>query len=167
MTGRGILMDSPDVGFKKTASAETNYESGARRDNREGKGNLAWVPWDAMFLVSRIYEKGNKGRSSNPGKDGHDRNWELGMPILDLCQSAMNHITAYITGDRSEAHLPMAAWNILNAIQMSIWVHLGFRPASLNQLPDHRHPWKPGDPSPSPLSPAEIEWLKIKGIEKK
>jgi hypothetical protein len=62
--------------------------------------------------------------------------------------------------------LPQAVWNILNAIQMSIWVYLGFRPKELNTLADHRHPWKPGDEPPCPLSPMEIEWLKFKGIVK-
>lgn len=154
-----------DVNFKKTAAAETHYGTGAHRDSRAGKGAFHWMPWDAVFLVSRIYELGNKGRSTTG--DGNDRNWENGMPIIDLCQSAMNHITAYIAGDRTEAHLPQAAWNIINAIQMSIWVHLGFRPASLNRLPNHRANWRPNDPSPSPLSPLEIEWLTFRGVIKK
>ena len=160
-------MAEQDVNFKKTAEVEHHYGTGAQRDNRNGKGALHWVPWDAFYLVSRIYELGNKGRSQNANKDGNDRNWENGMPILDLCQSAMNHLTAYIEGDRSEPHLPQAAWNTINAIAMSIWVYMGWRPASLNTLPNHRGPWKPGDEPPCPLSPQEIEWLKFRGIEKK
>ena len=156
-------MAEQDVNFKKTAEAETDYGTGAHRDNRAGKGALHWVPWDAFFCVSRIYELGNKGRGK-PEEQGHDRNWENGMPILDLCQSAMNHLSAYIAGDRTEPHLSMAAWNTINAIQMSIWVYLGFRPKSLNKLPNHRGPWKPGDESPCPLSPQEIEWLKFRGV---
>jgi hypothetical protein len=156
-----------DVNFKKTAEAEHHYGTGAQRDNRAGKGALHWVPWDAFFLVSRIYELGNKGRSQNALKDGNDRNWENGMPILDLVQSAMNHLSAYVAGDRSEPHLPQAAWNTINAIAMSIWVYMGWRPATLNTLPNHRGPWKPGDEPPCPLSPQEIEWLKVRGIEKK
>ena len=151
-----------DVNFKKTSEVETQYSTGAQRDNRVGKGAFHWMPWDAVFCVSRIYELGNKGRSKTG--DGNDRNWENGMPILDLCQSAINHITAYISGDRTEAHLPQAAWNILNAIQMSIWVHLGFRPKSLNTLPNHRGNWKPGDEPPCPLSQQEIDWLTFKGV---
>jgi hypothetical protein len=154
-----------NVNFKKTAEAETDYGTGAHRDNRRGKGALKWIPWDALFLVSRIYEEGNIGRSADG--TGNDRNWENGMPIDDLLQSAMNHITVYIAGDRSEPHLPQAAWNVINAIAMSIWIYMGWRPAILNRLPNHRGPWKPGDKSPCPLSPTEIEWLKIRGIVKK
>lgn len=151
-----------NVGFKKTATAETQYNTGARRDNREGKGAFHWMPWDAIWLVSNIYEKGNKGRSETG--DGNDRNWEHGMPLLDLLQSALNHITAHIAGDRSEPHISMAVWNLLNYLQTSIWVTLGFRSADLNKLPNHRINWKPGDDPASPLSSREIEWLTFKGV---
>jgi hypothetical protein len=153
-----------DVGFKKTAATETQYSTGAQRDNREGKGAFHWMPWDAVWLVSNIYEKGNKGRSTNANKDGHDRNWEKGMPILDYLQSAMNHITAHISGDRSEPHISQAIWNLLNYLQVSIWIMLGFRPKELNQLPNHRANWRPGDEPPCPLSDREIEWLQFKGV---
>jgi len=152
-----------NVGFKKVGE-EHKYASGAQRDARRGKGALHWMPWDAVFLVSRIYEEGNIGRSSNEAKDGNDRNWENGMPIIEYVRSAQNHLAAYLVGDRSEAHLPQAAWNIINAIQTSIWVYMGWRPASLNTLINQRGP---RDITPiCPLSPMEIEWLKIKGIKK-
>jgi hypothetical protein len=150
------MADHQDVGFKKTAAAETDYGTGAKRDFRAGKGALKWMPHDALFLVSRIYENGNLGRGW--------RNWEFGMPLEDLIDSGLRHATAYLSGDRSEPHLPQAVWNLLNALQMSIWIWQGVRPAELNNLPDHRHFWYPGDPSPNPLSPTEIEWLKIRGI---
>lgn len=153
-----------DVGFKKIAAAETHFSTGARRDFRRGKGALHWMPWDAVFLVSRIYEDGNIGRSQNEAKDGSDRNWENGMPIDEFVRSAQNHLAAYLAGDRSEPHLPQAAWNIINAIQTSIWVWMGWRPAHLNRLINQRGP---RDLTPvCPLSPMEIEWLKVKGIVK-
>jgi hypothetical protein len=86
------------------------------------------------------------------------------MPLIDLLQSAMNHITAHIAGDRSEAHISQAIWNLLNYLQISIWVTLGFRPKELNKLPNHRADWKPGDEPANPLSPQEIEWLQFKGV---
>ena len=52
-----------NVGFSKIAAHETHYDTGAKRDARRGKGALHWMPWDALFLVSRIYEEGNIGRS--------------------------------------------------------------------------------------------------------
>ncbi len=157
-TGVGCkaVVGIPDVGFKKISANETDYGTGAKRDARGGKGALKWMPHDALFLVSRIYENGNLGRGW--------RNWELGMPLEDLIDSGLRHATAYLSGDRSEPHLPQAIWNLTNALQMSIWIWQGLRPQELNNLPDHRHFWYPGDPSPCPLSPTEIEWLKIRGI---
>jgi len=157
-------MSTQDVGFKKIG-AETVFASGAQRDARKGKGAFHWMPWDAVFLVSRIYEDGNIGRTKDLESPGDDRNWENGMPIQTFVQSAINHLTAYLSGDRSEAHLPQAGWNVINAIQTSIWVYMGWRPASLNRLVNARGP---RDLTPvCPLSPQEIEWLKVKGIVKK
>ena len=159
------MSENTNVNFKKTAAVETQYSTGAQRDNRTGKGALHWMPWDAVWLVSNIYENGNKGRSKNANKDGHDRNWENGMPILDFLQSALNHITAHISGDRSEPHISMAVWNLLNYLQTSIWITLGFRSAELNKLPNHRVQWNASTDAPAPpLSPREIEWLQFKGV---
>ena len=159
---RSAAETKTDVGFKKIG-AEVVYASGAQRDTRTGKGAFHWMPWDAVFLVSRIYENGNIGRSKDG--TGDDRNWENGMPIHAFVQSAINHLTAYLAGDRSEPHLSQAAWNVINAIQTSIWVYMGWRPASLNRLVNQRGPFSLEPPCP--LSPMEIEWLKVKGIEKK
>lgn len=156
------MSEPQDVNFKKTAAAETQYSTGAQRDSRSGKGAFHWMPWDAVFCVSNIYELGNKGRSKTG--DGNDRNWENGMPLIDFLHSALNHITAHIAGDRSEPHISQAIWNLLNYLQTSIWVILGFRPKELNKLPNHRGNWKPGDEPPCPLSPREIEWLTFKGV---
>lgn len=164
-TPTSILTTNTNVGFKKINTEETVYATGAQRDARTGKGAFHWMPWDAVFLVSRIYEDGNIGRSKNANKDGNDRNWENGMPISAFVQSAINHLTAYLAGDRSEPHLPQAAWNVINAIQTSIWVYMGWRPAELNTLINQRGP---RDLTPvCPLSSKEIEWLRVKGIEKK
>ena len=156
------VQNQADVNFKKISSQETNYEGGARRDSRIGKGAPEWMPSQALALVSCIYEFGNKGRSKTG--DGNDRNWENGMKIGDLLGSALRHLERYREGDRSEPHLPMACWNVLNALQMSIWVSTGYRNVSFNNLADHINPWKPGDPPPPTLSSKEIEWLKIRGV---
>lgn len=154
--------------FKKSSTEERKFLGGASRDMAVGKGAPQWMPTTPLFLVSRIYENGNIYRDKLNGGTGNGdtRNWENGMPICELLGSAKRHIDRYIEGDRTEPHLPQAIWNLLNALQMSIWVWLGFRDQSFNNLPDHVHPWKPGDPPPCPLSPTEIEWLKARGIEK-
>jgi len=149
--------ETPDTGFKKIEAKDTVYGTGATRDSRRGKGRLVWMPPDALFLISRIYEDGCLGRGW--------RNWEHGMPVEDLLDSSKRHLDQHIAGERTQPHLSQAAWNIINAIQMSIWVWMGIRDPELGRLPDHRHLWKPGDPYPSPLSEPEEKWLRAVGVE--
>ena len=141
--------------FKKLGSEETIHSTGAQRDTRVGKGAFHWMPWTALFLVSRIYENGNKQRGI--------RNWEKGMPISEYLDSTMRHITRYIAGDRAEPHLAQACWNVINALQTAIWVKMGLRPKELNDLPDHFTGKETG--TIDPLSSQETEWLKPWGIE--
>ena len=54
-----------------------------------------------------------------------DYNWERGMPVHDLLNHAIAHIYQFLSGDRSEPHLPHAAWNLLAAIHSSeVWPDL-------------------------------------------
>lgn len=54
-----------------------------------------------------------------------DWNWEKGMPVHDLLNHAIAHIYEFLSGDRSEPHLPHAAWNVLAAIHShEIWHEL-------------------------------------------
>jgi hypothetical protein len=54
-----------------------------------------------------------------------DFNWESGMPVHDILNHALRHIYKYLSGDRSEPHLPHAAWNLMAAIHSeALWPHL-------------------------------------------
>ena len=54
-----------------------------------------------------------------------DFNWERGMPVHDLLNHAIAHVYQYLSGDRSEPHLPHAAWNLLAAIHSEeLWPQL-------------------------------------------
>jgi len=54
-----------------------------------------------------------------------DFNWEKGMPVYDLLNHAIAHIYQFLSGDRSEPHLPHAAWNLLAAIHSEeLWPKL-------------------------------------------
>ena len=54
-----------------------------------------------------------------------DYNWERGMPVHDLLNHAIAHVYQYLAGDRGEAHLGHAAWNLLAAIHSEeLWPHL-------------------------------------------
>lgn len=54
-----------------------------------------------------------------------DWNWEKGMPVNDLLNHALRHVNLYLAGDRSEPHLPHAAWGLLAAIHSDeLWPDL-------------------------------------------
>ena len=54
-----------------------------------------------------------------------DFNWERGMPVHDLLNHAIRHIYRYLAGDRSEPHLPHAAWGLMAAIHSeALWPDL-------------------------------------------
>jgi hypothetical protein len=54
-----------------------------------------------------------------------DFNWERGMPVHDLLNHALRHVYKYLAGDRSEDHLPHAAWGLLAAIHSeALWPEL-------------------------------------------
>ena len=54
-----------------------------------------------------------------------DFNWEKGMPVHDLLNHVLRHIYKYLSGDRSEPHLPHAAWGVLAAIHFEqLWPDL-------------------------------------------
>lgn len=49
-------------------------------------------------------------------------NWERGMDVPDLLNHAIRHIYRFLAGDRSEPHLPHAAWGLLAAIHSdTLW----------------------------------------------
>jgi hypothetical protein len=157
MVLRGMDAQSDNNTFKKLSTEERVFSTGAQRDTSNGKGAFHWMPWTALFLVSRIYENGNKQRGI--------RNWEKGMPISDYLNSAQRHLVKYLAGERSEPHLSQAIWNMLNALQTAVWIRQGHRSVELNDLPDHYTGLEPG--AIDPLSSQESEWLKPWGIELK
>jgi predicted outer membrane lipoprotein len=86
------------------------FESGAIRDNNEGKGRCDLLPACALLRLSKHYETG--------GKKYGDNNWQKGMPISVLMDSSARHLLKYLDGWTDEDHLAAAAWNILNAMWM-------------------------------------------------
>lgn len=79
-----------------------------------------------------------------------DFNWERGMPVHDLLNHALRHIYKYLGGDRSEEHLPHAAWGLLAAIHSeALWPDLN---AGTLRGPGCRAPEAnpPGMPDSSP-----------------
>lgn len=68
------------------------------------------LPWCALIRVSKHME--------NSVTSGHypERNWEKGIPMHTMLDSAMRHMAKYMDGWTDEDHLAAAATNLLMAL---------------------------------------------------
>ncbi len=108
--------------FKDSGKRE-EYTTGAHRDAQEGKGRFDLLPFDALQEIALVYEKGATKYEA--------RNWEAGIPVQSFLSSGARHLHKAISGITDEPHLPMAAWNLLCAIQTHVWVMQGKLPEDL------------------------------------
>lgn len=88
----------------KDSGRREEFQTGSRRDTREGKGRFDLIPAYPLFRLADLYERG-------AAKYG-DRNWEKGQPLGRYLDSAFRHLMNYQDGDRSEDHLTAVVWNI-------------------------------------------------------
>lgn len=95
----------------------TQFPSGAVRSNDASEER-----WD---LISPIGLK-EVARTCAEGAIKYGAfNWEKGLPVSDLLNHAIRHIFLFLSNDKSEPHLPHAAWNILAAIHsLQVWPEL-------------------------------------------
>jgi len=92
---------------KKTTDDMVNYSTGAVRDTG-GKGRMDLLPMCALLRISRHME--------NALTHYPERNWEKGMPMHCMIDSAMRHLVKYMDGMTDEDHLCAAATNLLMAL---------------------------------------------------
>ena len=93
------------------------FESGAVRSPDAQGVRFDLISPIALEAVAATYAEGAAKYS--------DFNWERGMPVHDLLNHAIRHIYLFLSGDRSEPHLPHAAWGLMAAIHSDcLWSHL-------------------------------------------
>lgn len=92
---------------RKTTDTMTNYETGAVRDTG-GKGRMDLLPMCSLLRISRHIE--------NSLTHYPERNWEKGMPMHSMIDSALRHLVKYMDGMTDEDHLCAAATNLLMAL---------------------------------------------------
>ena len=85
------------------------FETGAVRDTG-GKGRMDLLPWCAIIRVSKHMED---ALTHYP-----ERNWEKGLPMHSMLDSALRHLAKYMNGQDDEDHLCAAATNLLMAMWM-------------------------------------------------
>lgn len=100
------------------------FGTGAHRDANENKGRFDLLPWDAIEKIARHFQKGAKTHG--------ERNWERGIPLNVLLDSAVRHLGKELDGRADEDHLTAAAWNVLCAIAIRLRCERGALPEELD-----------------------------------
>lgn len=110
----------------KDSGKHEEFATGARRDQREGKGRYDLIPPYAISRLAQVYEKGAKKYAPH--------NWERGMPLHLFADSALRHTFQYLGGARDEDHLGHAVFNLLAIIELEHQIEAGKLPKELNDL---------------------------------
>ena len=76
------------------------------------------LPWSALLRVSRHMEDAIKPDPETGKPHYPERNWEKGLPMHSMIDSAIRHLAKYIDGQTDEDHLCAAATNLLMAMWM-------------------------------------------------
>ena len=121
----------------KDSGVREEFETGSRRDSREGKGRFDLIPTQPLRELAIHYEQGAV-------KYG-DSNWQKGQPLMRYVDSALRHINALVAGENTENHAIAAAWNMFAYRWTLNEIEFGRLPFSL----DNR-------PSPEPLYDEEL-----------
>lgn len=91
------------------------YQSGAVRDTG-GKGRMDLLPMCALIRVSKHMEDAIRPDPETGKAHYEERNWEMGIPLHTMIDSALRHMAKYMDGWNDEDHLCAAATNLLMAM---------------------------------------------------
>lgn len=105
--GQGTDNVSAICGDTKSKDEFTQFQTGAVRDTG-GKGRMDLLPMSALIRVSKHMED---ALTHYP-----ERNWEKGLPMHSMIDSALRHLAKYMEGMEDEDHLCAAATNLLMAL---------------------------------------------------
>lgn len=93
----------------------TSYQTGAVRDTG-GKGRMDLLPMCALIRVSKHMEDAVIPDPNTEVPHYPERNWEKGLPMHSMIDSAFRHLAKYMDGQTDEDHLCAAATNLLMAM---------------------------------------------------
>ena len=92
-----------------------SFKTGAVRDVG-GKGRMDLLPWCAIIRVSKHMEDAVSPDPETGIPHYPERNWERGLPMHTMIDSAARHLAKYQMGLTDEDHLCAAATNLLMAM---------------------------------------------------
>lgn len=112
----------------KDSGKREEFETGSRRDTREGKGRYDLIAQIPLKRLAQHYENGAK-------KYG-DRNWEKGQPVMRYLDSASRHLHNILMGDKTEDHESAVSWNIFAYVQTLELIKQNKLPKELDDRPE-------------------------------
>ena len=86
----------------------TKFQTGAVRDTG-GKGRMDLIPWNAIIRISKHMEDTILPDPETGQPHYPERNWEKGIPMHSMIDSAFRHLAKYMDGQNDEDHLCAAA----------------------------------------------------------
>lgn len=130
MSTSSFIAGEPSKGkgfVTKDSGQREEFNTGSKRDSREGKGRYDLLPPIAIRRLAQLYERGAV-------KYG-DHNWQKGQPLSRYLDSAIRHAFQVLEGDTTEDHAAAAAWNFLAVIHTQEMIAAGKLPEELDDLP--------------------------------
>lgn len=86
--------------------SRVKHDSGALREDQNGKGAWSYIPYDALQRVAIWYELGAKKYAP--------RNWEKGLSVTECANAAARHLWKFMWGWKDEDHLAAVVWNVFS-----------------------------------------------------
>lgn len=102
-------MQTINTGSKEEKNHK-QYATGAHREEKDGKGRFDLLSPRAIKRVALRLEYGAR-------KYG-DKDWDNGLPINTLLDSALRHIFQYMEDKNNEDHLAASVTNLMQAIEV-------------------------------------------------
>lgn len=99
--------------------------TGAHRESKTGKGRFDLISPVGLTRLALRYEFGAEKYSG--------RNWERGVPLTELYNSAMRHLVQWGDGEVDEDHLAAVAWNIFSMMHGEQMIKEGIWPEELGE----------------------------------
>lgn len=122
----------------KDSGKRQEFETGSKRDSRDGKGRFDLIPMYSLRRLAGVYERGAVKYAP--------RNWEKGQPLTRYIDSALRHIADLMSGEPTEDHAAQAAWNLFSYMWTLKEIEAGRLPKELDDRPTPEPQYAPAAP---------------------
>lgn len=117
-----------DTFITKDNGKREEFETGSRRDTREGKPRFDLLPWQVLERWALLMARGAE-------KYG-DHNWTKGQPVMRYFDSAVRHLYQWLNGQQpDEDHLAAVLFNVGGIMFTLVMIERGLLPVELDDRP--------------------------------